>query len=194
MVRRDEFITKVSQLNNLETLNRELQKLEEYVDKQLISDENILKFINDNVQGNSDTQSSFLEIVDKTVDTNAIHRYPNAISPTLKKSEGIYKVWAEDLKDKDGTSLTTKPQIDKTLHQELKGELRIDLPKDTNKNVAHLLLEKYLDKDIDSGGFWSVIVKGDTGTTMNITEDNNMVKLIHDRGNDVLYFKFKLFN
>ena len=195
MIRRDEFIQKISELNNNNYLKRELIDLEKYVDEQLLIDENVIKFINRNTQGGDFNNTSNEELVDSINDTNQIHRHPDVVS-TTKEAEGIYKVWNDSLTNQDGRNLSTKPYIDKTLHNDIDSSIEILLPENTNKNVALLLKKKYLSTDLktEDGGFWSIITRPDTNNISNISEDNNdMVEVVYNKDLNTVRMIFKLF-
>ena len=176
MLRKDEFLDLLGLLNSDEAMKSQLKDLEIFVDEQLRNNINIIKMINSTTPTIPPTLLDGLEIVDKIVKTNIVHR-DITIKGTTQISEGVdgvsYYIWDKSLKYPDNSDATTTPFNDKVIGESVdnafvfNGLLRIKLPDDTNKFVAKQLAMKYATIN-DGFGYWSKI-------------------------NNIVYMEFKLF-
>lgn len=200
MVRRDQFIEKLAEFNDSENTDEALKGLETYVDNQLLSETNIIQMINSINAGTIPNPTSSIENVNELKLCNDIHRDINITGSDDK--EDVYTLWNEDLVDRSGNSVTEKPWEDRTiLETDFTPEIRIELPQNTNKNVAYKLVQKYLsteefDSDGDpSVGYWGLVVKPNNPTTneslTTISTDN--VKLEYNRDTGLLTMVFKIY-
>jgi hypothetical protein len=155
MIRRDQFIKKIANVNSGDYLKNEVVKLEAFVDAELEKHENILLMINSNTQG---ALSGTLETVQSVEQTYAIHT-----DPTVQGDDGEIegrKIWTDYMFYPSGGYATNEPwaSISITNDHQFDGSLKIMLPEGTNKNVAKMLADKYMDTTIVSneplGGCW----------------------------------------
>jgi hypothetical protein len=180
MLRRDELIKKLGSLNSGSYLNTKLEELESYVDSQLSNDELIIKMVNLNTQGVMST--SGIETVSTFEPTFAVHNDINVKVGVDGTSGSGKRVWNESLQYQSGAIATQTPWTDLVIdHGTFNGYIKIELPENTNKNVAYLLAQKYQSTDLNGvlpyGGFWG-------SNNVFITYDTNLNKL---------YITFKLF-
>lgn len=184
MLRRDELIKKLAGLNSGNYLNIKLDELEAYVDGQLAKDENIIKMVNLNTQG---SLSSGIETTTTFEPTFAVHNDISVKIGTEGTAGSGKKIWNETLQYQSGSIATQSPWNDLIIDpapftsSDFNGYIKIELPENTNKNVAYLLAEKYESTDmngiIPKGGFWG----------------NNNVSVSYDTTTNKMYMTFKLF-
>lgn len=200
MLRREQFIQELHNINNTETIEREISTLENYVDEQLRNNNNLIQFINRNSQGTQGTGG--IEFVEYSQPTNAIHKNIDVESDNeITLNGNSYAIWNENLTYPNGNTAINQPWNDKTFtgYENFDGEIRIQLPENTNKNVAQRLVERYLSDDFDNngepiGGFWSKGIKpndSNNNSTSEIVDD--AVRLEYDYDTNRLYMIFKLF-
>jgi hypothetical protein len=200
MVRRDEFIAKLAEFNDTKGVDEALIGLEKYVDEQLLTETNIIGMINSVDAGSDFSAGSTIEVVNELKLSNDIHRDINVVGGEEKAD--VYYVWDEELTDKSGNSSTEKPWEDRTvLETTFVPEIRIELPENTNKNVAYKLVQKYLgveefdDNGIPTVGYWGLIVKPNDPETNEpeSTTSDDMVRLEYDRDTGILTMVFKIY-
>jgi hypothetical protein len=94
---------------------------------------------------------------------------------------------------------TSTPWYDKTLNENVTGEIEVLLPVGTNKNLAKMLVDKYLgpadftnltSRELKTYGFWRKIP--DLGTTSGIIDNTDAVQLIYVEDSDQYKIVFKL--
>jgi hypothetical protein len=204
VIKRDDFLLKLANLNNSAYLETLMSDLENFVDAALINQINITQFINTNPSGYDSTSGAYTDgIVDPSQydPTYAIHRNPDVTSGDSQAGKsGNYTIWVDDSTDLilNGNLVNTTPWLDKTLDNPIKGEFSIQLPANTNKNLALLLAQKYMSTDIGvdgtpSGGYWSYVtypIGPEYGSTSGL--DYGDAVRIKQSGND-LYIIFRLY-
>jgi hypothetical protein len=203
MLRKDEFLDLLGGLNSDVAIKSQLKDLEIFVDEQLRSNVNIIKMIN---SANATTPSLLdgLEIVDKIIKTNVVHR-DITIKGTTQISEGIngvsYYIWDNSLKYPNNSDATTTPFNDKVIGESVDntfvfdGRLRIKLPDNTNKFVAKQLAIKYMNIN-DGFGYWSKSNRpNDLNNNVNTNNSilSDAVEVLYDKINNIVYMQFKLF-
>jgi hypothetical protein len=168
MYRRDEFIKKLSSLNSGKYLREQMRELEQYVDAELKKADTVLSLINSNPQG---TISNNTEIVTDITETYAVHTENNISGDTVVVDGKV--VWSDNLTFNNGKgSASASPWTHINISAEsYDGNIKIQLPDNTNKNVAKMLANKYMDTAIQGdypvGGHWgkdNVIVTYDLAT------------------------------
>ena len=203
MLRKDEFLDLLGLLNSDVAMKSQLKDLEIFVDEQLRSNINIIKMINSTTAFTA-TTSDGLEIVDKIIKTNIVHR-DITTKGTTQISEGTngvsYYIWDNTLKYLDNSDATTTPFNDKVIGGSVDnsfifdGLLRIKLPDNTNKFVAKQLATKYT--TINEGfGYWSKLNRPnylDNKVNINNAIISDAVKVLYDKINNIVYMEFKLF-
>ena len=200
MNKRDDFLQKVANLNNQAYIDTQILILESYVDKEMSKDDNIIAFINSNISGYDTSGNAYTDgIVNSNtyVVTNAIHKNPDVKSSSNTKS-GNYTIWGSNSSDLilNGMVANTTSWLDKTLDNKIYSTLTIQLPDNTNKNVALALAEKYKSTKLGTdgnpiGGFWSYIPTPQTAGSVNNTSYPDAVT-IKQTGN-TLFIVFKLY-
>jgi hypothetical protein len=178
MIRRDHFIKSVAKINSGDYIKNKVVELEKFVDAELAKHENILSLINSNTQGE---KNGNIEIVQTVEETYAVHS-----DPTVLGDDGEVngrKIWNDYMFYPNGGFATNEPweSITLTNDTQFDGALKVELPADTNKNVAKLLADKYMDTTIVAGeplgGCWG------SGNVI-VTLDNTSNKL---------YMTFKIY-
>jgi hypothetical protein len=168
MLRRDQFIKKIAKLNSGDYLKNKVLELEKFVDVELAKKENIIAMINSNTQG---SVVGTVETVESTEETYAVHNDPNVLGENGEI--GGKKIWSDFMFYTNGGHATNQPWSSITLTNDFQfdGILNISLPEGTNKNVAKMLADKYMDTTVVSkkaiGGCWgegNVIVRLDKNT------------------------------
>ena len=207
MIRRDEIIQKLHEFNSSEKIERELANLEKFVDEQLVNDDNIIRLINSITAGSSGTSGE--EFIDRYIPTNSVHRDITAKNSDSQKNITIdnisYAIFEDDddeIKTSNGDDATEEPWEDITIAEadQFDGYLEIDLPENTNKMVAQLLVEKYLlsgefdDDDEPTSGFWSKGNKpNDSSNAPQGGDVDKGVSLKYFIATNSLVMRFKLF-
>src|SRR6266403_521103 len=184
MLRRDELINKLAGLNSGSYLNTKMDELEAFIDIQLSKDENIIKMVSHNTQG---ILTSGIEATTSFEPTYAVHNDINVKIGVDGTAGSGKKIWNETLQYQSGAFATQSPWIDLVIDQapfisgDFNGYIKIELPENTNKNVAYLLAVKYESTDMNGilpkGGFWG----------------NNNVSVSYDTTINKMYMTFKLF-
>jgi len=165
MIKRFEFISNYANLNNNNYLKKLVLELEQYVDEQLLKVENIISMINnDSLNFNNTTEITVVK------STNAIHNNELVLDNGSGRSGGTdnskYAIWSNLIVNPDHTPANNEPIINKTLDFTVDGELIIYLPKNTNKNAAKMLVNKYIgpsnlinlnNNKKNEYGFWGTI-------------------------------------
>lgn len=185
MLRRDELIKKLGDLNSGSYLNTKMDELEAFVDSELSKDENVIKMVNLNNQGTMST--SGVETVSSFEPTYAVHNDINVKVGVDGTAGSGKKIWYDGIQYSSGTLANQSPWSDMIIDTaaftsgNFNGTIQIELPANTNKNVAYQLSKKYentsLNGTVPYGGFWG------TGN-VNITYDTILNKM---------YMTFKLF-
>lgn len=203
MLRRDVFVQRYVDINNVKALQAEMAELEKYVDTALVDANNLLNYVNQNglagTSGMLDTQ-----YVTSSIVNNTIHRDPAILDNGNGRagSNKQFAIWGTSITTPTGNDATTMPWFDLTIDSTMSGELRINLPTSTNKNAAYMLLQKYLgpliadssqitQAQIDTNGFWGrKPIPGSNGTAGLI--DANAVRLMYDSSQELFVMIFSL--
>lgn len=184
MLRRDELILKLAGLNSGSYLDTKMAELETFVDGELSKDSNIIKMANLNAQG---TLTSGIEVTTQFEPTYAVHN-DITVKVGVDGTAGSGKrIWSETLQYQSGAIATQSPWIDLVIDNapftssNFNGTITVVLPADTNKNVAFMLAQKYMNTTLNGivplGGFWGA------GT----------VSVVYDTILNKMYMTFKLF-
>lgn len=205
MVRRDQFVQRYVEQNNLKTIKNQITELEKFVDSELVKKENLLNLINKNGLTITDGILDDNQNVTSYITSDSIHRDQNVLDDGNGRSgpSKAYAIWGDNIKNSNGQLENLTPYEDLTLNEAVTGEIRIILPEDTNKNAAYLLTQKYLgplkldsatftDEERNNNGFWGRKPNLGTNNNTGATIDNNAVKLIYDKDVSRFVMIFKL--
>jgi hypothetical protein len=212
MFRRDEYLELLGNENSNEVLERKMKDLEKYIDDELRKSENIIKMINSTTASTIALENG-LEVVNQLKTTNIVHRDISVESnKRINGTNGVsYAIWDDDLKYLDGKIATSTPWNDIVIAETsnindtqyvFDGKLRIKCPDNTNKFLAKMLADMYMNvgktdnKGKLLGGFWSLANRPNTENN-SISPSNlrleDAVKVLYDKTNNIVYLEFKLF-
>ena len=201
MVRRDQFVDRYSALNNRKLLELELADLEKYVDSELLKDENIVVMINQDGVAGTDG-----EVISTTILNQSVHKDPSIRDNGSGRSGGLdnveYAIWSEDITTTSSVGATETPWYDKTLNVDTTGVIEVYLPIGTNKNLATMLVDKYLgpadftnltNRELSTYGFWRKIpTLGSAAGESTVTDDTDAVQLIYVEATNQYKIVFQL--
>lgn len=213
MTRRDEIIERLGDLNSKAVLEKKMLDLEIFIDNELKKDETLIRFINSGTSGSIFEDG--LEVInnfDQLKVSNDVHRDINVTHETpseqIKVSIGSgstavsYTIWSDDnllLNDNDATET---PWFDRVIAEgTFDGELSIQCPENTNKNVAIMLANKMnrVDEfDSDNNptvGNWSKAIQpNDISNEKPIyPEVSDAVSVRYNTANNLVFMVFKLY-
>jgi hypothetical protein len=210
MFRRDEFLDLLGDENANDVLEKKLKDLEKFVDDELRKSENIVRMINSTSASTLPPTVNGLEIVNQLKTTNIIHKDITVENGTKIRGGGsngvFYSLWEDNLKYSNSDASLT-PWVDKTILETwdinfiFNGILRIKCPDNTNKFLAKILADKYMNAGkTDSsgkfiGGFWSIANRpnDEKNKTRENTILNDAVQVLYDKTNNIVYLEFKLY-
>lgn len=193
MLRRDQFVQRYADLNNLKKLQAQVAVLEKYVDQQLVDSNSLLYYINQNGLGIDGTSGQlYSQNVTSSFVNNAVSRDQTVADNGNGRSGSNkqYAIWGSNITNSSGNDASQSPQFDLTLDTSISGQFRISLPADTNKNAAYMLLQQYIgplvndstqitQAQIDNYGFWGrQPILGSNGSSANVNP--NAVQLVYD--------------
>lgn len=192
MLRRDQFVQRYAEQNNIKKLQTEMSELEKFIDTQLVDANALLQYINQNgLSGTNGLADS--QYVTYSISNDAVHRDPSVLDNGVGRSGNNkqYAIWSSRLTDASNNNASQHPQYDLVMNGPVTGQIRVTLPENTNKNAAYMLLQRYLgplvqdsssinQTQLDTLGFWGRKPTLGSNNSTGAVLDPNAVQLYYD--------------
>jgi hypothetical protein len=146
------------------------------------------------------------EIINDAILNETVHKDPSIRDNGSGRSGGVdnveYAIWSKNITTTSSDDATKNPWYDKTLNKDVEGEIEVLLPVGTNKNLARMLVDKYLgpidftnltDRELKTYGFWRKIpTLGSLAGESSVTDNTDAVELIYVEDTDQYKIVFRL--